>query len=132
MRKLLWLLLWTLGAGSLVGCGQIETEIVRVAYLKNTDDSKGPYQVLTVIQSDLQPLTVTVVYSTDNWKTRKVVKMTQSDADLFVGHIPGKKSGTTIRYFISVKDSSDKTITDPVTTAPLTTPSTTYRFQVVQ
>lgn len=132
MKRFLWIFILMIGATSLIGCGQIETEIVRVAYLKNTDDSKGPYQVLAVIQSDLQPLTVTVEYTTDNWKTRKSVAMTQSDESLFVGHIPGQKAGTTIRYFISVQDSSEKKITDPLSVPPSPEKDSTYRFQVVQ
>lgn len=132
MRKLLWLMLLLAVSGSLVACGRIETKIEYISYLRNTDDTKGPYAVQVVINSDFQPLKANLVYSTDDWKTRQTVSMTQNDDSMFKGYIPGQTAGTTIRYFVEVEDSDGRVVTDPQlsTATPPSNEATGYRFQI--
>jgi hypothetical protein len=129
-KYMLILLLFVGLCAPLVGCGKIRTEVLHTAYLRNTDDTEGPYRVMAVVISALQPITVSVVYSIDEWKTQKSVEMKKVSDDVYAGELPGQQPGTTINYYISVIDSEESLTTDP-TTVPPNTEGISYRFQIV-
>lgn len=132
MRKLMWLMVLLAVSVSVAACGRIETKIEYISYLRNTDDTKGPYSVQVVINSDFQPLKAVLVYTTDDWKTTQRASMTRNDDSMFKGYIPGQQAGTTIRYYVEVEDSDGRVITDPQTASSTVTTneSTGYRFQI--
>ena len=120
----------------LAACGKIQTEIIHTAYLRNTDDTTGPYRVMALVVSDAQPLKVYVIYSTDNWQSKKQVEMQKVSEDVFAGEIPGQQAGTTVQYYIWVKDAEENVATDPISLSASPPQAgrkdLTYRFQIIK
>lgn len=115
MRLLFVFSIVCLCASSLLGCGEIETQI-RTSYVLDTDDTDGPYQVMAVVASGDQPTGVYLIYSTDKWNDNKkmvVVEMNNVSQDVYQAKIPGQPAGTTVSYYILVQTPSGKNPTDP-------------------
>ena len=130
-RNSIWVILLFMATTiSFTGCGKLQTEIVQTSYLLNTDDTGGPYRVITLVTGDARPITVSVVYSTDSWKTNKTIEMTEMSDEVYVGQIPGQPAKTTVNYYITVTDSEDNTSSDPVV-APPDAKGSSYRFQIL-
>lgn len=132
MRVWLYVLFVALAA-HLVACGEVQTEIVESSVQLNTDDTAGPYEITTVVTSTSTPITVRLVYSTDDWTTSKEVEMeTVKDVggDVFRAKIPGQSAGTTVRYYVSVEDSTKNTITDPALVPPQAK-GISYKFTII-
>ncbi len=57
---------------------------------------------------------VYIGYTTDNWSTRSAVKMSQVGATTtYKGVIPGKSSGTTVKYYVFTSTAESCFISDP-------------------
>lgn len=136
MRPTLWMALWAaLLCLGLVGCGEVQTTIHETSEVWDTDDNQGPYQVFATVESDLKPLKVSLVYTTDGWKTRKTLTMESISTDVYRAQLPGQKAGTRIEYFVMAEDGDSNKITDPkeaVNYLQGVNKGLTYRFQVLR
>ena len=124
---------------TLAGCGEIETQI-RTSYPLDTNDTKGPYQVMAVVNGE-PGMKVWLVYTTDNWSDPnniKVTEMASNNVDVFQGKIDGQAANTTISYYILVQSPANKVTTDPeqMTSDPeklvLLDKDLTYQFRIVK
>ncbi|MEM1008180.1 MAG: hypothetical protein AAGJ35_04170 [Myxococcota bacterium] len=114
----------------MAGCGQQPTEIMESSVALNTVDTQGPYQIQAVIRGDYKPFDVQLIYSVDEWKTRRSVEMTPVEANTFRGSIPGQAAGSVVNYFIQVTDSTEARLTEPLQ-LPSNLQGKTYSFSIL-
>ena len=93
--------------------------------LPNTYDTVGPYQVSSKITDDSGIQSANLLFSVDTGQNFSPIQMNETEADIFLGEIPGQTFGTTVNYFIKAVDDSGNTATDPPDA-----PMTTYSFFV--
>jgi hypothetical protein len=120
-------------AGLAVACGEPPTEIHESSVQLNTDDTKGPYEVMSVVTSGSPSIRVSLIYSIDGWKTKQSIDMNKIEAvgqDVYRGKIPGQPAGTTVQYYIQVVDQAEKVTTDP-TQVPPQSKGLSYKFAVL-
>lgn len=134
MRTRVWLVCLCMSFALLsIACGEVQTEIHESRVQLNTSDTKGPYEIMTVVTSNSTPITVHLIYSTDGWKTQKTLDMQASTSvgeDVYVGKIPGQAAGKTIQYFIRVSDNQSRITTDPLRVPP-NPKAIAYKFSIL-
>ena len=98
-----------------------DPDIESTTLLEETTNTRGPYEIHTVIQSAQPGDKVELFYNAVDITPAHFIPLRMepqgSDgqaADLFVGQIPGQPAGTTILYYIAVERDGSRVSEDPV------------------
>lgn len=123
-----WAKVGLLGAAtfSLFGCNDDGRPVVRdTTVLQDTENTDGPYEVVTVAYDSSGLSTVQLLWTTAGVEAAQTVDMSQFRTDRWLGGIPGQPLQTEVKYWIVATSNSGLTTTDPPGA-----PENTYTFRI--